>query len=474
MMILVLESSTSSAKAMLYHSEKGAVSTSSKNYKAEDNVGGKQNTHNIFLQTMQLGKQLAQGQKIDMVSLCSAWHGVVVCDKEMNPVTPTYAWTYTGAADTAKRLRADEDYTGSYYHRTGCMVHSTYPAFKLLHLKESGLSLGDKYIAGQGSYNFYHLTGERATTPCMVSAAGLLDIAKWSYDAPILEEIGISDEQLGRLITYKETKPLSRQGAELLGLKPGIPVVPPHGDGALNQVGAGALKEGVMTFSVGTSAAIRLTTDGVRLPQKPSTWCYLTADTWLSGAAISGACSNVDWAKNTLFPAGTTYKEIEDGFSDSNDLPVFMPFLYGERCPAWKDDRRSGFCGVLPWHTANDLYLSVLECVLFNMYQCYEVLCSLNPAPHTIKLSGGILRSEVWTQMCADIFGHDMQCSRTEQSSLLGGAVLAMAASGVLKDPRSFEPEPDDVVKPNLEKQRYYSRRYNEYCHWYNKTMIND
>jgi gluconokinase len=353
-------------------------------------------------------------------------------------------------------------------------VHSTYPAFKLLHLKENGLSLVDKYIAGQGSYNFYHLTGVRATTPCMVSGAGLLDIEKWSYDAPILKEIGIADEQLGRLKTYKETCPLSKKGAGLLGLKQGIPVVLPHADGALNQVGAGALKEGVMTFSVGTSAAIRLTTDGVRLPQKPSTWCYLTADTWLSGAAISGACSNVDWAKNTLFPAGTSYEEIEDSFSDNGDLPVFMPFLYGERCPGWQDDRKSGFCGVLPWHTANDLYISVIESVLFNVYQCYEVLCSLNPPPGSIKLSGGILRSKLWTQMCADIFGQEMQCSKTEQSSLLGGAVLAMAAGGVLKDPRSFDPGPDDIVMPNLGKKQYYSHRYKEYCYWYNKTMIND
>ena len=32
-------------------------------------------------------------------------------------------------------------------------------------------------------------------------------------------------------------------------------------DGALNQVGAGAMGEGVMTMSVGTSGAIRMATD---------------------------------------------------------------------------------------------------------------------------------------------------------------------------------------------------------------------
>ena len=46
----------------------------------------------------------------------------------------------------------------------------------------------------------------------------------------------------------------------------GIPVIPAHPDGALNQVGSGALGDGVMTLSAGTSGAIRMAFDRPYLP----------------------------------------------------------------------------------------------------------------------------------------------------------------------------------------------------------------
>ena len=55
--------------------------------------------------------------------------------------------------------------------------------------------------------------------------------------------------------------PLTEDGAKALGIKAGTPVIPAHADGGLNQIGVGALKKGVMTFSVGTSGAIRLTAE---------------------------------------------------------------------------------------------------------------------------------------------------------------------------------------------------------------------
>ena len=114
-------------------------------------------------------------------------------------------------------------------------------------------------------------------------------------------ELGISSSQLGKVITYEEVSPLTDEGAELLGITPGIPVVGACSDGGLNQVGAGATASGIMTFSVGTSGAIRLSTEEPVLPEDPGTWCYLSPAGYLSGAATSGCCNCVDWAKDRLF-----------------------------------------------------------------------------------------------------------------------------------------------------------------------------
>lgn len=471
MYILVLESSTSSAKALLYCTEKGVIDIKTKTYLTQYNDIETQDADGVFNQTIELGRQVSEGYEIDAVSLCGTWHSVVVCDKDMHPKTRTLSWTYTGAAEIAKKLREDKDFTNNFYQKTGCMVNATYPAFKLMHLKEEGLSLHNSYIAGQGSYNYYRLTGERVVTESMASGSGLLNIHTKKYDEAILEMIGIKEEQIGRIINFSQTYPLNEEGANLLGIKKGIPVIAANPDGALNQVGAGALKDGVMTFSVGTSAAIRLTVPKPVLPGTPSTWCYLSPISWLSGAATSGACNCIDWIKGKMFDKSVSYSDIEKQDVDIKNLPVFMPFLYGERCPGWQDSRLASFHDVRASHKPADFYYSVMEGVLFNIYHCYKSLKTLNGEPNKIKLSGGILNSRIWTQMCCDIFGKEMEISKLEQTSVLGGVVLALKVLGIINDIKEFSFEDGEMIYPNHEKRDMYTEKFQKYKYWYEKTM---
>ena len=469
MYILVLESSTTSAKAMLYDTQKGTYEVKTKAYTLHHNDVTIHKAEDIFAQTVQLGKQLCEGKKIEIIALSGTWHSVMLCDKQMNPQTPVYLWSYTGAAQLCKELRKNSEYVKKFYQKTGCMVNAIYPAFKLKLLKQR-YDLADYLIVGQGTYNMYHLTGKRVVMNSMASGTGLLNIHTKQFDKEILQEIGIQEEQLPQLVTYKDTFALNKQGAELLGLTEGIPVISTGPDGGLNQIGAGALSDGVMTFSVGTSGAMRLTTQKPILPENPSTWCYLSPKSWLSGAATSGCCNCVDWFKSRMFTPSTSYSEIEKGFQKV-DTPVFLPFLFGERCPGWQDERNAAFFDVKPYHIANDLYHSVLEGVLFNLYQCYEVLSGLNGVPKKVKLSGGILHSDYWTQMCADIFGVQMEVDNIEHSSLLGGVALGLELLDLIPDVKDFTIEGSKVIIPNLENREKYDKKYQRYQYWYHTTI---
>ncbi|SNS17581.1 gluconokinase [Anaerovirgula multivorans] len=471
MYILVLESSTTSAKAMLYDTEKGTYEVRTKAYTLCYDDITLHDAENVFKETVDLGKELCIGKKIDIISLGGTWHSLVLCNTDMEPQTPVYLWSYTGAADLCKELRKDKRYMKEFYQKTGCMVNGIYPAFKLKLLKEKGYCLDNYLIAGQGTYNMFRLTGERVIMDSMASGTGLLNIHTKQFDADILADLGIKESQISRLVTYKDTFPLSKEGAQMLGIEEGIPVIPTGPDGGLNQVGAGALGDDVMTFSVGTSGAIRLTTQKPIIPEEPSTWCYLSPKAWLSGAATSGCCNCIDWFKNKMFSPNTTYDDIEKGFGNIENTPVFLPFLFGERCPGWQDDRNAAFFDIKPFHTANDLYHAVMEGVLFNLYQCYEVLSNINGIPKKIKLSGGILHSSYWTQMCADIFGTDMEVDNVEHSSLLGGVALGMELLGEIQDVKDFITESTKVIHSNLEMADIYAKKYVRYKYWYDKTI---
>lgn len=471
MRILALEASTSSAKAMLFDSETNQFEDLNHLYSKDySNFDVIDQAEEVYQEVMALGRELLNGRSVDMIALGGTWHSILLCDKNMRPVSPVYQWTYMGAKDICAEHRKDKAYTEHFYHTTGCMVNAIYPAFKVELLRQMGFDVDHSYLLSQGSYNTYRMTGKRVSTHCLSSGSGFMNLHTMDYFMDVLDYNHISREQVSELISSDVDYPLQKEAADLLGVKEGIPVIPCNSDGGLNQVGVGAIRKGIATFSVGTSGAIRLTTQEPVIPEKPSTWCYYSPKGFLSGAATNGCCNCTDWVKNRLFPKGTSYAEIENGVIDENDTPIFLPFLFGERCPGWNDERRGGFYNLKPSHTAADMYRAAQEGVLFNLYHCYRILADINGAPSELMLSGGIIKSKVWTQMAADIFGVKLSVNDVSQGSLLGAVVMGMERLGIIKDVRDYVPDIVKTVLPNPEKKEMYEKKFQLYLECYEKN----
>src|SRR3546814_10370918 len=104
-------------------------------------------------------------------------------------------------------------------------------------------------------------------------------------------------------------------------------------------------------------------------------WSSDVCSSDLSGAATSGCGNCVDWAKERFFGSATDYAVIEPLLSaDRRDVPVFMPFLFGERSPGWQDQRRGGLLELEPQHERVDIYQGVLEGVVYSLYHCFKEL----------------------------------------------------------------------------------------------------
>ena len=484
MRILVLESSTISAKAMIYDTDSRQFFVESKAYEftGTDNSVGEQDPRIVFSTTIEVGRKLCSeknsGKKIDIISLVNTFHSVMLCDLQMNPQTPLLQWHFTGASSLCRELRRDEEYTLRFYKKTGCMVNTIYPFFKLKFLRQNGWTLGKYRIMGQGTYNTWRLTGNWVVPDITASGSGLLNTHTRDYDDELLNELGITRENVGALVKYNAEQALNAEGAALLGLEPGIPVMPSIPDGAMNQIGSGALRAGTMTFSVGTSGAMRLSVPNPVIPDKPSTWCYLSPHAWMSGVATSGCTNCVDWFKSQFFDSSVNYDKIEEGLTKasnssgfaSSSSAVFLPFLFGERCIGWKDERLGGFADVRPQHNRYDLYHSVLEGVLMNLYQCYEALTKVSGVPEKIKLSGGILNSRYWLQMCADIFQTPMEMDPAQHSSIMGGVAIAMEKLGVIPSLLDLELPEGKIVQPNPNNFDMYKSRYGRFLYWYNAS----
>lgn len=468
MQVLVLESSTTSAKALLYDSRRGVLKQASRAY-PNSAVLGKADTQEIFELTMALGREVASGADVAAVALCSVWHSIALLDEYMNPSGGTFFWNYMEPAKFCRRTRKDSQMMRALYERTGCMPHVTYARDTLAFLCSEGASFSEKKLISQGAYHFYRLTGEFCESKCTMSGSGLLNIHSLGYDELALSRAGIEESQLGRLVSFKGTNRLNSIGAELLGIASGIPVVPAHADGAMNQLAACCTKLDEMSLSVGTSSAIRMNVDMPVLPKGRQLFCYYGTAAHISGAAISGATNCVEWFRKML-PGEMYFRELEQGAKETDTPPLFLPFLYGERCPGWDDERTGGFMNLRPEHTIQDMYLALQAGVLFNLRQCFDVLVAAIGAPRAIHLSGGILNSVRWTQLCADILNKEMRLSDQPNASAMGAAMLGLAAaSGELIKPLPVS-KAERVVYPTPGAVARYQRQYEAYLEAYERT----
>ena len=74
---------------------------------------------------------------------------------------------------------------------------------------------------------------------------------------------------------------------------------------------------------------------------------------------------------------------------------------------------------------ARDIYYSVQEGVLFHIKQCFEELCHLVGKPEMIMVSGGIVNSNRWMQLLADILNCPYMRMEYPSFSVRGGSAGA-------------------------------------------------
>lgn len=469
MIILALESSTTSAKTMLFDSETGEVSVRSRRFEVPDT--SVRDADAVYTQLMALGREAAAGAAVDLIVLSGTWHGLTLVDDDLRALTPVREWPDTSAQNLSARERLDRDFTWWYYERTGSMVNAIYPAFKLMWLREQGMRIDGLRAMDQPTLNFARLTGEVSSNPSVASGTGLLGAESAQWDEEVVERLGLRGVILPELHESTHTAPLAREAAVLLGLRAGIPVLTPGPDGGLSQVGDLATNPGDMTFSMGTSGALRFATRHPSFSPALSTWSYRSPVGPLSGAATSGCGNCVDWARERLFGLTTDYSEIEPLLSaDRRDLPVFLPFLFGERSPGWQDQRRGGLVELRPEHSRADMYQAVLEGIVFSLFHCFKELTALNGMPRRIVLSGGVLSSPFWTQLTADVFGTEMEVSTLQHSSVVGAVRMGLVASGASERHPAFDDAEPRFVQPRPERRAQYDEAFARYLDHYSQT----
>ncbi|MCA9796397.1 MAG: carbohydrate kinase, partial [Candidatus Eremiobacteraeota bacterium] len=321
-------------------------------------------------------------------------------------LTQAIAWADTRAAEQARQLRAVDP---EAHRRTGTPIHPMAWPAKILWLQEHQPELWKRChrLLDHKTYILERLTGHRLPMDrSNASATGLYATDRW--DPQLVARLGLQD----RLPEVAEPD----YSFECLGR----PAVLGGGDGPLANLGVGAVAEGRLAVSLGTSGAVRGVT--VHPTHKPELFLYaLDAESWVQGGAISNGTSVFDWL-NRLRPTPLAAEELVElaaqAPAGAAGLKVH-PYFSGERAPYWDPAVESRIVGWSYQHGFAELSRACLEGVAF----CLRRLVGLWP-PSTLRCTGGLFADAFFTQLLADVCDCPVAVAPYPEATALGAALM--------------------------------------------------
>lgn len=381
---------------------------------------------------------------IRAVAIGSFWHSVMGIAADSQPLTPAFAWLDARSRTVLPELRERAD-TRMVHARTGCVLHWTYWPAKLtwLRARDPDMFNSVKRWVGFGDYLLRALTGADVTSVSMASGTGLLDVHSCIWDDAMLDVAGISQDALPRLVDVDEPGiVLSPLYAARWPALAGVPWLPPVGDGASSNLGAGCTTERDIAIMIGTSGAERV----LRLADDPFTipwgvWCYrLDRRHIVLGGAMNDGGALLDWLDRSLRLGRRNARDraVAAIPPDSHGLTV-LPLWGGERSPNWSDDARGGVVGLRLKTSPTDILRASMEAValVFADIDCRLQSAGASTSSEVVGTGGALLHSPAWLQIMADALQRPVLASAENEATSRGVSLLALRRLGVLGEPLS-------------------------------------
>jgi xylulokinase len=143
-------------------------------------------------------------------------------------------------------------------------------------------------------------------------------------------------------------------------------------------------------------------------------------------------------------------------------VPIWTPYLRGERTPYHDPDRRAGLHELNLSHGPAAIQRAAYEASGFVIRHHLDLAAA---APRRIVVTGGGTRVHEWMQAIADVVGLPVQVAATPDGAARGAAFLARMAAGLETDYRQaaawaangrvVDPDPLWVQPTNDRYQRF-------------------
>jgi xylulokinase len=405
------------------------------------------------------------------IGLSGQMHGATLLDARDQPLRRAILWndgrSGEECAELERRVPDSREITGNL-----AMPGFTAPKLLWVRAHEPKLFERVKRVLLPKDYLRLCMTGDAASDLSDSSGTLWLDVARRRWSDAMLAACDLGREAMPSL--HDGTEPtgwLRAEVADAWGMK-SVPVAAGAGDQAAGAVGAGVVRPGEASLSLGTSGVYFVTQDRCRPNPARAVHCFCHAvpDTWHLMSVILSAASCLSWVAALVGAKSEAALLAEVEAADRpNDRLVFLPYLSGERSPHNDPNALGVFFGLSHATERADLARAVLEGVAFALADGQEALTEAGAEIRTVSVIGGGARSPLWGRILASTLGISLHYrAGGEVGPALGAARLARicvtgeAAAEVCKPPPL-----ESVVDPEAKLVDHYAQRLPVYRRLY-------
>ena len=259
---------------------------------------------------------------------------------------------------------------------------------------------------------------------------------------------------------------LNATASEALGLAEGTPVAAGGGDAATGAIGIGAVNDGDAFLSLGTSGQFFIADEAYR--PNPESYVHAFAHAvpgrWFRMGVMLNGASPLAWFSSVSgADIPTLLTEAEEARPDR--LPLFLPYLTGERSPHNDPYIRGTFSGLEASTTRGEMARAVIDAIAYCFRDARDSLAAAGGIVDQAMAIGGGTRSPLVLQTLSDALG--ITLTRTvgaETGPAYGAARLAAVALGELSlDDLASKPATETVFEPKPSEGDRHAERHNRY-----------
>jgi xylulokinase len=374
---------------------------------------------------------------IEAIGLAGQMHGVVLTAEDGRAMRPAILWADGRSTDQVDRYRRlDSSLLGRLVNPPATGMAG--PTLLWLKAHEPSLYESARWALQPKDWLRLQLTGEARSEPTDASGTLLYDFADDGWADGVLHELDIRADLLPQLVASQDVAGrLTRQAAEELGIKAGIPVAAGAADTAASLVGLGVLAPGPVVLTIGTGGQMTTVRNELQPDPTKRTYAYRTIEKgkWYSIAAILNAGLALDWVCR-LFEVDWDALHASAAQVPAGSGGVsFFPYLVPERTPHLDAGSGASWSGIGLQHRTEHLLKAALEGVAFSLREAMEALESTGISIDDLQLAGGGSAGQHWRQMLADVLGKRLLGVDSQAVSARGAALLAGLALGTYRSP---------------------------------------